>query len=862
MDGLLGRQRLLDAAVRHLEQDGGVVLAGLPWVGRTRLLREALTRAEGDHVMIRATRSGAAVPFGNLGPVAPGDPDDPTGWLEDLRARLPGPDTILAIDGAQFLDDHSALLLLQAAEGGAVRLAVSVWRSHPAPDAVTSLWTDGLLPRLEVEPVDRGTSDELVRQALGGEVEEATLLRLWDICRGYPLLIREYIAGSRAEGLLVRHEGLWVARDRPVHTPTMVDTAQQVRTGLSAAAVEALELLAVAQPLDAFVADQLIDPETLDQLERWDLFVHDEQGDYALPAPGWAEAIEAGLTSVRRRQLITRLVAAMPAVSELAGEELVRVVCWHREAGLPVPPEQVLRGAESARDLGDVAIATELAEAALDVDPVRARMVLADARARSGRVDEAVRLLAEVAERTPDHSTAARALVTAARLEFFRAGRPDAAVELLEDGVLRTDDPEARAIVHAELGLLHALRGELPAALDMAGPVADADRPSPLLRFAACRSATVAAMWTGHLTDARRYLSMGRAAADALEPDVPSRLAVTLEFCEPTLLMVAGRPSQAIERSEAGYEESLASGATADAGVWAVLTSLVARPAGRLGLAARRASEAIALAERDDEHGILPTAWGARSMASLTTGDLAEGRRALARLDALPRVPNAHLAVLRHHIVAGIHALEGDVPAGARAAAAAGEEAADRGQSQWAAHLLHVAVRFGYPELVADRLAEVTAPMEGDLAPLWAEHARALLDGDPGMLERVAEAFLGIGFGLWGAEALVQAAGLHAHAGRAGRARAVRARATMLLEELPGLRTPALRGFGTEPLTRREREVAVLAGEGRTSREIAEQLVVSVRTVDNHLASVYRKLGIGGRHELGYIMSGQDPGPA
>jgi DNA-binding CsgD family transcriptional regulator len=44
--------------------------------------------------------------------------------------------------------------------------------------------------------------------------------------------------------------------------------------------------------------------------------------------------------------------------------------------------------------------------------------------------------------------------------------------------------------------------------------------------------------------------------------------------------------------------------------------------------------------------------------------------------------------------------------------------------------------------------------------------------------------------------------------------------------------------------------VARLAVAGRTSRQIAEQLVVSVRTVESHLGHVYTKLGVAGRPEL------------
>jgi pimeloyl-ACP methyl ester carboxylesterase/DNA-binding CsgD family transcriptional regulator len=55
---------------------------------------------------------------------------------------------------------------------------------------------------------------------------------------------------------------------------------------------------------------------------------------------------------------------------------------------------------------------------------------------------------------------------------------------------------------------------------------------------------------------------------------------------------------------------------------------------------------------------------------------------------------------------------------------------------------------------------------------------------------------------------------------------------------------------GTEALSRREREVALLASRGETALEIAAQLYLSKRTVESHLVSVYRKLGISSKTEL------------
>jgi ATP/maltotriose-dependent transcriptional regulator MalT len=52
------------------------------------------------------------------------------------------------------------------------------------------------------------------------------------------------------------------------------------------------------------------------------------------------------------------------------------------------------------------------------------------------------------------------------------------------------------------------------------------------------------------------------------------------------------------------------------------------------------------------------------------------------------------------------------------------------------------------------------------------------------------------------------------------------------------------------PLTAREREIADLVAAGHTNREIAEQLVLSTRTIEAHLRNVYGKLDVRSRIEL------------
>jgi DNA-binding CsgD family transcriptional regulator len=68
---------------------------------------------------------------------------------------------------------------------------------------------------------------------------------------------------------------------------------------------------------------------------------------------------------------------------------------------------------------------------------------------------------------------------------------------------------------------------------------------------------------------------------------------------------------------------------------------------------------------------------------------------------------------------------------------------------------------------------------------------------------------------------------------------------------LSGSRPRRTRLTGPTSLTDSQRQVASLAMEGLTNREIAERLFVTIKTVETHLMAVYRKLGIGNRDELG-----------
>ena len=76
---------------------------------------------------------------------------------------------------------------------------------------------------------------------------------------------------------------------------------------------------------------------------------------------------------------------------------------------------------------------------------------------------------------------------------------------------------------------------------------------------------------------------------------------------------------------------------------------------------------------------------------------------------------------------------------------------------------------------------------------------------------------------------------------------------------MAGARPRRLALTGSDALTTRERQVAGLARQGRSNREIADALVVTVKTVEWHLRQAYRKLEIASRSDLPDDLVEPDP---
>ena len=331
-----------------------------------------------------------------------------------------------------------------------------------------------------------------------------------------------------------------------------------------------------------------------------------------------------------------------------------------------------------------------------------------------------------------------------------------------------------------------------------------------------------------------------------------ARRAAAMPWAEPVLrsmqgyaLRSAGRPAEAIAVHEGVYEASLRLGSGEGCAVEAGMLGYAWLARGRVQTARRCFRESATLLRDGDAVGMRPWALAGLAQAAAQAGDAEAARAALAEMEAAPL---AHLGFGIEVTLARawVAAAEGELSRARALALEGADEARARGHDGFEVRARHEALRLGAAGDALggarrDRRRAVRRPRRrarrraatGRRSSTWPSGSRA-----PGCC--------------WSRpRPPARPAPPSAPTGREASARRAEARATAWLRDCEGARPPALRALGpAEELTPREREVALLAAGGLSSAEIAERLVVSVRTVDNHLQRVYGKLGIGGRHEL------------
>jgi ATP/maltotriose-dependent transcriptional regulator MalT len=167
--------------------------------------------------------------------------------------------------------------------------------------------------------------------------------------------------------------------------------------------------------------------------------------------------------------------------------------------------------------------------------------------------------------------------------------------------------------------------------------------------------------------------------------------------------------------------------------------------------------------------------------------------------------------------------------------------------------LLYEAMRSGLrPVVVADELAQLATQADARLNAARAAHASAGAARDGEALLAASDEMAAIGADVYAMEAAVDAARQFLSDGRQDSARRAERRARALHASDQGAEFPQIDGLEgpSAELTRREAQIVVLVTRGLSNQEIAEQLVLSVRTIETYVYRAMQKRGVDDRRDL------------
>jgi DNA-binding CsgD family transcriptional regulator len=349
---------------------------------------------------------------------------------------------------------------------------------------------------------------------------------------------------------------------------------------------------------------------------------------------------------------------------------------------------------------------------------------------------------------------------------------------------------------------------------------------------------------------APRLQLLGRLAAiKVFEPDPEAALAAGHA--------AAGQLAQAESDAGTGGQASLAAGDKEGQATHLFLTGWVLIERGHLDRATKAFLDGASVNRELRDAAALRWCLAGVALAEAMRGHASEAQAALAECDELPVSP---MMVYETDVVdrsrAWASVCAGELSRAREILTVAAERAAACRLRVAEAKVLHDIARIGRPQAVARRLAVIAEEVGGGLVAALAAHAAALVRGNAADLEAAGRAFEALGASLLAAEAYLSAATAYQSGGQGRSASAMTRRAAETAANCGDARTPGLSpGATTGRLTRREQEIAAMAAAGASSREIADRLVLSVRTVDNHLQNIYSKLGVTRRDELARLLS-------
>jgi ATP/maltotriose-dependent transcriptional regulator MalT len=867
---LVGRSRELET-VGDLLASGGrsaVVLSGLPGVGKSRVASECLTLAHSRGLAtarVLASQAASRLPFGALAPLLPGTPvptREPAGMLRAARESIVelggGRPLVLLVDDAHLLDEASATLVHQLAANRSAFVIATLRTKEPAPDPIVALWKDDLAERIEVQALGGETIETLLSGVLGGPVSAATLHQLVDRSAGNALYLRELVLAGVEAGSLHDEDGIWRLTGSPVVSSRLVELIEARLAGVHDPERKVLDALAFGERLGVHCLQTVTTAEKLEELEERGLIVTAYDGrrlEATLAHPLYGEVIRARIPALRSQVVLQNLANRVQLVGARRREDALRFATWRLDAGGDMAPDLMVSAAITARNRWDLTLAARLADAAVragggfDAALLRAEVAVLQG---SGRAAE--EQLAALLPMASDDDQRVRVVESRVDNLVSRLGRTEEALRVTEEAEsLITGETALDQLLAKRAFALH-MAGRLHEALEILEPVL-ARSEGPAFSFAwytggACLTRT------GRFAEAMVLCEKSERLQAGFDPGQPAFKPHLAAVVRCSVLTGSGRLAEA---AQVGAEQYAVGAATESRTIQALFSLHLARVKlvmGAVTAAAYHALEARNLFREKQWLNLGRSALTQLALAHALGGSADLAAAALDEIEALDLPEEDLNAVELGRARAWTAVARGDLSGAYGHLTEAAALANSRGDLVWESEVLHDLARLGWAREAAPRLKELAGLVEGDLAPARAEHAAALAGEDPARLLQVSATFEAMQAWLAGAEAAAAAAVALRRAGDPRKAAAAEVRAANLARRCQGALTPAVRTIQTQALlSLREIEVAALAAAGLANKDIAGRLLVSVRTVENHLQRVYEKLGVARRADLAQALA-------
>jgi DNA-binding CsgD family transcriptional regulator len=864
---LVGRAEELELLGAALDDPrcGGVVLMGAAGVGKTRLANEVHRIAAARQltsVRVRASRSSSDLPLAALAPLFAELAVEPDGAGEALLAvsralagREPGDRLVIVVDDAQELDEASTTLIDHVVGASGAFVVITARAGDKALAPALQPWKHEHVLRVQIEPIPEHEVRALVRAVLGSPVDGSAMRQLVKASAGNMLFLRELVTGALESGVLAYTEGLWAISGSLADSDRLRDLIGHRLGGLNEVEREAVEIVALSEPIDLSLLSALVPAPVPEDLEQRHILEAEDGAhgiELRLAHPLYGEVVRAQLSPERHARLCGILAEAVERVAEgreLTSREVLQVALWRLDGG-GCSPELALAAARLAFLAADFRLSARLARHAWDArGDVGAARVLVDSLLDLGRTEEAETLLREASALSLSDGERAAIVARLASAIFIFSGRADDAKRMLHATLAEIDDEPGRRLLLAQLADLVVLEGDVVRAVEIARPLLDGPHDGAYAQ--AARDIGVCLALAGRSEEAIRHAEAGLAARESSWSLEQVSRETAFRAAQALALREAGRLEEARTTAEAAYAVAVERRNRGAQAWFACVLGLIVVDQGRLTEAVNYYRETTALF---GEFGHPGRRWGlgGTALAAGQAGDRATAESAIAELDAFGDTVIRQMDVHVERGRAWAAMAAGDRAEAARVLRAAAELGEGWGQLASTAAALYDLVRIGSDvTMAATRLRDLASHVEGELMRARVDHAQAVLTGDPDLAVSARGRFEGCGAGLFAAEAAVLAENLLHESGRHREAVAAGILAQQLAHNLDGARTPGLvpRGDRT-PLSPRELEVALLAAGGQTSKEIASNLFVSIRTVENHLQRAYVKLGVAGRAEL------------